>query len=109
MTESEHDEETGQKDYERLMADSQASRSQNVESITDKEAAKSDMDVKVEQSKQQKGSQEASLQNVKQYILTLHSQCDFLVSNYDLRKAARSNELDSLSNAKAVLSGADFA
>merc|ERR1719446_816368 len=49
LTEAKHDEETAQKDYERLMSDSQASRAQNVEGITDKEAAKADMDVKVEQ------------------------------------------------------------
>merc|ERR1719262_1756996 len=78
MTEAEHDEETGQKDYERLMADSQASREQNVESITDKEAAKADMDVNVEQSKTKEDSQQTALSNVKQYILTLHGQCDFL-------------------------------
>merc|ERR1719301_85557 len=109
VTEATHDEETSQKDYERLMGDSQASRAQNVESITDKEGAKADMDVKVEQTKQQKASQETELGNVKQYILQLHASCDFLVANYDLRKAARSNELESLSNAKSVLSGADFA
>merc|ERR1719156_505593 len=104
MTTAEHDEETGQKDYERLMANSQASREQNVEGITDKEAAKADMDVKVEQAKQQLSSQQAALGNVKQYILTLHGQCDFLTENYDLRKAARTSELESLANAKAVLS-----
>merc|ERR1719446_1660161 len=108
LTEAKNDEETAQKDYERLMSDSQASRAQNVEGITDKEAAKADMDVKVEQAKQEEGSQQVALGNVKQYIATLHTQCDFLIENYDLRKAARSNELDSLSNAKAVLSGADF-
>merc|ERR1719453_1348643 len=106
MTEAENDEKTGQKDYERLMADSQASREQNVESITDKEAAKADMDVKVEQAKTKESSETTALGNVKQYIVTLHGQCDFLVENYDLRKSARSNELDSLANAKAVLSGA---
>jgi chromosome segregation ATPase len=109
LTEAKHDEETSQKDYERLMSDSQASRAQNVEGVTDKEAAKADMDVKVEQSKQEESSQQAALGNVKQYLATLHSQCTFLLDNYDLRKAARSNELDSLSNAKAVLSGANFA
>merc|ERR1719359_1193035 len=109
MTTAENDEKTGQKDYERLMGNSQASREQNVEGITDKEAAKADMDVKVEQAKTKEGSQQTALGNVKQYIVTLHTQCDFLVQNYDLRKAARSNELDSLANAKAVLSGADFA
>merc|ERR1719389_197340 len=109
VTEATHDEETSQKDYERLMSDSQASRAQNVESITDNEGAKADMDVKVEQTKQQKASQETELGNVKQYILQLHASCDFLVENFDLRKAARTNELESLANAKSVLSGADFA
>merc|ERR1719217_1087173 len=35
LTSSENEEKTSQTDYERLMADSQASRSQNVASITD--------------------------------------------------------------------------
>jgi len=109
MTQSKNDEETSQKDYERLMADSQAKRSENVESITSKEAAKADMDMKVESTKQQKSSQTAALGNTNDYIAQLHASCDFLTSNYDLRKAARSNEMESLKNAKSVLSGANFA
>jgi len=38
----------------------------------------------------------------------LHVQCDFLLQNFDLRKEARTNEVESLKNAKAILSGADF-
>merc|ERR1719486_921075 len=44
ITEAEHEEETSQKDYERLMSDSQASRAEMVESITAKEAAKAELD-----------------------------------------------------------------
>merc|ERR1719207_138040 len=51
LTSSENEEKTSQRDYERLMADSQATRSQNVASITDKEAAKADMDTAIEQAK----------------------------------------------------------
>merc|ERR1719238_1185362 len=109
MTDSKHEEETAQKDYERLMADSQKSRSQSVESITSKEAAKSDLDMKIENTKENKASQEAELSNVKQYIAQLHATCDFLVENYDLRKEARTNEVEGLKNAKSVLSGANFA
>merc|ERR1719235_1538861 len=108
LTEATHDEETGQKDYERLMSDSQASRAKKADSITSKESAKADLDVRTENTKEQKTSQEAELMNTNQYIAQLHSTCDFLVQNYDLRKAARSNEIESLKNAKAVLSGADF-
>merc|ERR1719181_2280940 len=109
ITESKHDEETAQKDYERLMSESQKTRAQNVESITAKEAAKADLDAQVESTKSQKASQEAELANIKGYIAELHANCDFLLENYDLRKAARANEAESLKNAKGVLSGANFA
>merc|ERR1719253_1783014 len=108
-TEAKHEEETAQKDYERLMSDSQASRADKADSVTSKEAAKADLDVNTENAKEKLTSQEAELMNTDQYIATLHGECDFLVGNYDLRKAARSNEIESLKNAKAVLSGADFA
>jgi len=109
ITESKHEEETSQKDYERLMAESQKTRAQNVESITADEAAKADLDTKIESTKQKKTSQETELSNIKGYITQLHANCDFLIENYDLRKAARANEVESLKNAKSVLSGANFA
>merc|ERR1719399_2068312 len=107
-TEAKNEEETAQRDYEKLMSDSQASRADKADSITSKEAAKADLDVNTENAKEKKTSQETELMNTNQYIATLHGECDFLVGNYDLRKAARENEVESLKNAKAVLSGADF-
>merc|ERR1719271_960614 len=109
LTASENEEKTSQKDYERLMSDSQETRAQNVKGITDKEAAKADMDTAIEQTKAKLDSQQASLAEIKQYILQLHANCDFLIENYDMRKSARENELTSLANAKATLSGANFA
>jgi len=108
-TEAKHDEETAQKDYEELMSDSQAGRADKAGSITSKESAKADLDVNTENAKEKQTSQETELMNTDQYISTLHGECDFLVGNYDLRKAARENEIESLKNAKGVLSGADFA
>jgi len=106
---SKHEEETAQKDYERLMAESQTTREQSVESITSKESAKADLDTKIESTKEAKTGQEAELSNIKSYIAQLHANCDFLLENYDLRKTARTNEVESLKNAKSVLSGASFA
>merc|ERR1719271_1526957 len=108
ITESEHEEETAQKDYERLMSDSQASREKMVESITTKEAAKAELDTSVVATKEKKASQESDLSNIKQHLLELHAQCDFIIENYDMRKAARENEVEGLKNAKSVLSGASF-
>ena len=58
ITEGEQEEKTSQKDYERLMSDSQATRAQNAKSITDKEAAKADMDTAIEQTKGKLDSQQ---------------------------------------------------
>jgi hypothetical protein len=108
ITTSKHEEETAQKDYERLMSDSQETRAKNVESITTKEAAKADLDTKIEETKEKKVNQETTLENIKQLLLDLHSKCDFIIENYDLRKSARVNEKEGLDNAKSVLSGANF-
>merc|ERR1719265_759913 len=108
ITEAENEEKTAQKDYERLMSDSTASRSKMAESITSKEVAKADLDTKIESTKEKKASQETELGNIKQYLATLHADCDFLIDNYDLRKTARENEVEGLKNAKSVLSGANL-
>merc|ERR1719201_1434645 len=108
IADAEHDEKTGQKDYETLMSDSQTSRAQKAQSITEKEAAKADLDLKVENASEKKTALEQDLLNIKDYLSKLHAQCDFLVENYDMRKTARETELESLANAKAVLSGANF-
>merc|ERR1719159_676964 len=108
IADAEHDEKTNQKDYETLMSDSQTSRAQKAESITEKEASKADLDLKVENASEKKTSLEQDLLNIKNYLSKLHAQCDFLTENYDMRKTARETELESLANAKAVLSGANF-
>merc|ERR1719405_92941 len=108
LADAEHDEKTSQKDYETLMADSSTSRAQKAESITEKEASKADLDLKVENASEKKTSLEQDLLNIKDYLSKLHAQCDFLTENYDMRKTARETELESLANAKAVLSGANF-
>merc|ERR1719159_1547430 len=101
ITQAEHEEETSQKDYERLMSDSQASRSKMADSITTKEAAKAELDSKIVATKEEKASLEAELSNIKQYLVELHAECDFIIENFDMRKAARENEVEGLKNAKA--------
>merc|ERR1712083_406491 len=42
------------------------------------------------------------------YIASLHAECDWLLQYFDARQAARNGEIESLKQAKAVLSGADY-
>merc|ERR1719321_943106 len=104
----EYEEKTGQKDYGELMGDSQATRATDVKSITDKEAAKADLEEKIITTQGTRQATTGDLSNVQTMIQDLHGSCDFLMENYDLRKEARTNEVESLKNAKAVLSGASF-
>merc|ERR1719247_1432125 len=108
ITEAENEEKTAQKDYERLMTESTASRASMSESTTSKEVAKADLDTKIEATKEKKTSEETQLGSLKQTMAQLHADCDFLIENYDLRKTAREAEVEGLHNAKSVLSGANF-
>merc|ERR1719194_95137 len=98
ITEAEHDEETSQKDYERLMAESQKNREEKVGSITTKEAAKAELDSKIENTKEKKALQETELAGIKTALLQLHANCDFLIENYEVRKEARVNEIEEEGN-----------
>ena len=72
-TESEHEEETAQKDYEDLMSASQKSRSKNAESITEKESAKSEWSEKIENAKTEHASTTEALAKLAEYIAGLRA------------------------------------
>merc|ERR1719359_1286840 len=98
------DEKAAQQEYEELMDDSANSRAQNAKSITDKEASKAELETK-----EAKLMTVETLEDVNMMVNHLHSSCDFILQNYDARKEARTNEMESLKNGKSVLAGASFA
>jgi len=108
MKDAEYDEKTGQSGYSDLMADAQATRASDSKSITDKAAAKADMESKLVDLKEQKGISVEQLANVGAYISELHGSCDFIIANFALRLEARTSEIEGLKNAKAVLAGASY-
>merc|ERR1711957_401082 len=48
------------------------------------------------------------LMETDKYLSTLHADCDFLIKYYDMRKEARTGEIDAMGKAKDVLNGADY-
>jgi chromosome segregation ATPase len=108
LADAQHEEKTAGTDYTSLMSDSQATRASDVKSITDKSAAKAEMESKLVTLKENKALTEDTLVNVHNYIMELHGSCDFILENFQLRADARTNEIESLKNAKAVLSGASY-
>jgi len=49
---------------------------------------------------------EGELESLAAYKADLHTQCDFLLKNFDIRQAARLQEIEAIQAAKAILSGA---
>merc|ERR1719316_989213 len=83
---AENDEKSAQKEYEDLMADSAATRAQNAQSITDKEASRATLETKLAEAEESKALSTESLEDIGMTINHLHTQCDFLLQNYDARK-----------------------
>merc|ERR1711924_352509 len=102
------DEKDAQKDYETFMSDASQKRADDSKAITDKEAAKSATEEELQANKDSKGSKLTEAMETAKYIGGLHEECDWLLKNFDARKAARTGEIDALGKAKAVLSGADY-
>merc|ERR1712066_485319 len=70
--------------------------------------AQADTEAALEQHTEDHASASKELGATLKYIGSLHTECDWLLKYFDVRQQARSDEIDSLNNAKAVLSGADF-
>jgi len=109
MQEAEVSEKDAQADYETLMEDAGSKRAADAKSLTEKEGAKADTEEALETEKGKKAETSTELMGTVKYIMGLHGECDWLLKYFEARKEARSSEVDSLTNAKAVLSGADFA
>jgi len=108
LTEAETGEKLAQEEYEELMADSAEKRAADSKALTDKEALKGEtQDNLVELTDEHKATVK-ELMATEEYISQLHAECDWLIQYFDVRKEARTGEIDSLGKAKAILSGADF-
>jgi len=108
MTEAKVTEKDSQADYEQMMKDSAEKRALDSKSLTEKNAAKAGLEADVESNTDEKNSAVKEVMATEQYIASLHAECDWLLQYFDVRKDARTSEIEALTTAKAVLSGADF-
>merc|ERR1719353_762829 len=108
ITEIETEEKENQAEYEKMIGDSAAKRASDAKSIADKESAKADLEGTLVATKEEKSSKTKEAMATAKFLSETHGDCDWLLSNFETRKQARAGEIDSLTKAKAVLSGADF-
>merc|ERR1719282_421766 len=108
MQEAEVMETDSQQEYEKFMADSAQKRADDSKSVTDKTAGKAAEEEALQAEEGKKADTTKELAMTLEYIGSLHGECDWLLKYYDVRKSARTSEIEALGRAKAVLNGADY-
>merc|ERR1719191_357696 len=108
ITEMELVEKDAQEDYESFMKDSAEQRAMDSKSITDKEGSKAALEDELLANQEALKGKQVELMETEKYIMELHQECDWLLQHFDLRKDARTGEVDALKKAKDVLQGADY-
>jgi len=94
--------------YGQFVKDTNESVEANLNSIKNKEEAKSTAEGELVDTEGAKSGVVLELEELAKYNMELHTSCDFVLKNFDLRQAARDEEIQALKQAKAILSGAKF-
>merc|ERR1719343_1662507 len=108
MTESTTAEKEAQKDYETMMADSAAKRTQDSKTLAEKVETKAATEGALQEHEAAHAAATSEHMATLEYDASLHAECDWLLKYFEVRKEARAGEVDSLKKAKDVLSGADY-
>merc|ERR1719265_1098937 len=89
MQTAEVDEKNAQEEYEQFMEDSAEKRALDSKAITDKEAAKAEMEGELAKTTDEHKSTAGELMATMETLAGVHGECDWLMENFESRKAAR--------------------
>jgi len=105
---AEASEKEAQKDYEAAMGNAKDKRMLDSKTLDKKKSAIANLDDQLEKSDEGKDARSKELSANKEYVQSLHAECDWLLRYFSLRAGARASEIDALGKAKAILNGAAF-
>eukprot|EP00405_Crypthecodinium_cohnii_P011026 CAMPEP_0206442190 /NCGR_PEP_ID=MMETSP0324_2-20121206/13687_1 /ASSEMBLY_ACC=CAM_ASM_000836 /TAXON_ID=2866 /ORGANISM="Crypthecodinium cohnii, Strain Seligo" /LENGTH=676 /DNA_ID=CAMNT_0053910011 /DNA_START=114 /DNA_END=2144 /DNA_ORIENTATION=+ len=101
-------EEDAQKAYEDFVKDSNAAIEAKSKDIVNKSEEKAKAEGALSEASKSLEAIATELEQLANSKAQLHQSCDFVLKNFDLRQQARSDEIEALKQAKAILSGAKF-
>merc|ERR1712160_184550 len=101
-------EEDAQKAYEDFVKDTNGSIDAKSKDIVNKSETKAKAEGDRVEAKEDKEAVMLELEQLSNYKAELHSSCDFVMKNFEIRQTARDEEIEALKQAKAILSGAKF-
>merc|ERR1719263_1022424 len=104
--EEEMNEAQAQKDYDEIATKTKASRESKVQDTIDNEDVLTSLSEQLLDVKKENDQTKSEHLSVEEKLAAMHASCDFLLKNHGERQKARSEEVESLKNSLAVLSGA---
>jgi len=104
-----NDEQTSQQDYAAYVAATAAAIQADREAIAEKEKQLASASGEKSETEASQLANGASLDKLAQLLQGIHNQCDYVIKYFDIRQKSRAEEVDAIEEAKAILSGANFA
>merc|ERR1719313_2265090 len=101
-------EEDAQKAYEDFVKESNAAIDTKSKDIVNKKENKASAEKDQVEANEQLEATMLELEQLANAKADLHSSCDFVLKNFEIRQTARDEEIEALKQAKAILSGAKF-
>jgi septal ring factor EnvC (AmiA/AmiB activator) len=101
-------EEDAQKAYEDFVKETNNSIEEKSKDIVNKSESRAKAESDLVEAKEDKEAVMLELEQLANYKAELHSSCDFVLKNFEIRQTARDEEIEALKQAKAILSGAKF-
>jgi len=105
-TDSTSGEKEAQAEYEKFVKDSNGLVSTLSKTVVEKTKTIADAKSKTADAKGDLQSAKNTLASLAKVEADLHSECDFVLKNFEIRQKARLTELEAIQSAKGVLSGA---
>jgi len=99
-------EQGAQNDYQAFVAETSASIAAANRSISAKSDEKADLEESIVAAKSDRTDETKKLMDLGKYESQLHTSCDYVLKNFEMRQTARQEEMDALGQAKAILHGA---
>merc|ERR1719214_197696 len=107
MTEAETSEKFNAKEYVRIMTEAQETRAQDTKSLNEKKGVKATLDTKLVENKELLDLTEEELHNLELYLVQVHTECDFLLQNFEVRHEDRVDGEAGLESAESIVTSAE--
>merc|ERR1719160_660451 len=107
MTEAETSEKFNAKEYVRIMTEAQETRAQDVKSLNEKKSVKATLDTKLVENEELLDLTKEELHNLELYLVQVHTECDFLMRNFEVRHEDRVEGETGLESAETIVTDAE--